>query len=59
MLAKKDEDFWLEPLEEPALVWVALKVEPEAGLGAGGVFRGQPRKQEGGSRKSEMGRRKP
>lgn len=32
------KDTWLEALKEAAFFGVALKVEPETGLGAGGVF---------------------
>lgn len=28
----------MEPSKEAALAWVALKAEPETGLGASGVF---------------------
>lgn len=32
------KDSWWEALKEAAFFGVALKVEPETGLGAGGVF---------------------
>lgn len=39
---EEERDFPLEPLEETAIVWVALEMEPETGHRSSGYSRGDP-----------------
>lgn len=53
------EIIWAGPLKEAALVWGALKVEPEKGLGAGGVFSWRSLEAEEGTGRVRQGSRQP